>query len=1144
MRLALGSTGITLAALLFAARPASADEPKPVPAEASAKDVKFFEQKVRPILQARCFECHGAEKQRGELRLDSRAATLAGGGSGEAVVPGKPDESLLVQAVRYSGDIKMPPRSKLPEAEIAVLVDWVARGAIWPDKDDKNPGPAPSTTADKDGPLFSDEARAFWAYQPVIATTPPSVRDAAWPKTAIDQFILAGLEAQGLSPAPCADKRTLIRRATLDLTGLPPTPAEVEAFLADDSPEAFSRVVDRLLDSPRYGERWGRHWLDVARYADSNGLDENLAYASAWRYRDYVIAAFNSDKQFDRFVQEQLAGDLLSDSGDAAALVDRITATGFLSLGGKMLAEDDPVKMQMDIVDEQVDTIGRAFLGLTLGCARCHAHKYDPIPQEDYYSLAGIFKSTKTMENFNVVARWQERPLAAPDVVARRDAHAQQIAAKKSEIAGIVSRCNEDLLADARRNAGGYLLAATRQRRLDTLTKARKPAGDDPAARERPGVILVEAEEFARGNVIRDRENYGKGIGVLVNKGELPNFTEYDVDVATAGLYQVELRYAAAQARPCKLFINGRLVKADVASGVTGTWLPDSQTWFIEGFYPLAAGRNVIRLEHPAYFPHIDKLLLLPATDDADQSLKPVVFRGPMGEALDPQPQFVAQWAAFLDRAEQSKLPVLAVWSEFARTAPKPEAKPVEGTETDNAAPAGDAPQPDHELSQAIRERLLADPRPQTLDQLAARYGELFAEAERAWQDLQKAMPDGKAAPLPDPVLEAFRHVLYDPEGPVAVPKNAEEGYSPERVGELKAAREQLAELEKTLPQLPEAMAVSEGKPENLRVHLRGSHLTLGRETLRQFPRILAGEQQTPIDDHHSGRLQFAEWLTSPRHPLTARVIVNRIWLWHFGEGIVRSPDNFGLLGERPTNPQLLDHLATEFVAHGWSIKAFHRLIMSSATYQMSTAFNEKAAGVDPENRLMWRMNRRRLEAESIRDSILFVAGTLDLTMGGSLLPTPNRQYVTSTANVNPAIYEAKRRSVYLPVVRSALYEVFQAFDFADPSTLNGRRDSTIVAPQALFMLNSRIVLEQSKALATQLLAEANVDDVGRIRRLYEIALSRPATEPETTRALAFVERYSHAVTEKGVPAGEQRLRAWQALCRTVLASNEFVYVE
>ena len=1130
MRRIIGSTGITLAALLLATRPAPADEPKPVPPEASAKDIEFFEQKVRPLLQARCFECHGAEKQKGELRLDSRAATIAGGGSGEAVVPGKPDESLLVQAVRYLGDIKMPPRSKLPEAEIAVLVDWVSRGAVWPDADNKQPEPTP-TAGEKAGPLFSDEARAFWAFQPVVAPAPPSVRDAAWPKTAIDQFILAGLEAQGLAPAPRADKRTLIRRATLDLTGLPPTPAEVDSFLSDDSPEAFARVVDRLLDSPRYGERWGRHWLDVARYADSNGLDENLAYASAWRYRDYVIAAFNSDKPFDRFVQEQLAGDLLPDTGDSAALIERITATGFLSLGGKMLAEDDPVKMQMDIVDEQVDTIGRAFLGLTLGCARCHAHKYDPIPQEDYYSLAGIFKSTKTMENFNVVARWQERPLAAPDVVARRDAHAQQIAAKKAEIASVVSRANDELLADARRNAGAYLLAATRQRRIDSLTKARKPAGDDPAVRERPGVILIEAEEFARGNVIRDRENYGKGIGVLVNKGELPNFTEYDVDVPSAGLYQFELRYAAAQARPCKLFVNGRLVKADVAAGITGTWLPDSQTWFIEGFYPLAAGRNVIRLEHPAYFPHIDKLLLVPANDDADQALKSVVILGAMGEVREPQPQFVAQWSAFLAREETAKLPVLTVWNEFAGTSAKQDEEPP-----DESQPAG--------LSRGLRDRLLADPRPQTLDQLADRYAELFAEADRAWTALQKTTPDGKAAALNDPVLEAFRHVLYDPEGPIAVPRNAEEGYSPERTSELKAAREQLAEMEKTLPQLPEAMAVSEGKPENLRVHLRGSHLTLGRETLRQFPRILAGEQQTPIDERQSGRLQFAQWLTSPGHPLTARVAVNRIWLWHFGEGIVRSPDNFGLLGERPTNPQLLDHLASEFVARGWSIKSLHRLIMSSATYQMSTAFNENAAAVDPENRLMWRMNRRRLEAESIRDSILFVAGTLDLTMGGSLLPTPNRQYVTSTANVNPAIYEAKRRSVYLPVVRSALYEVFQAFDFADPSTLNGRRDSTIVAPQALFMLNSRIVLEQSKALAMQLLAEARIDDAGRIRRLYEIALSRPATEPETTRGLAFVERYSRAAEEKGIPAEEQRLRAWQALCRTILASNEFVYVE
>lgn len=401
-----------------------------------------------------------------------------------------------------------------------------------------------------------------------------------------------------------------------------------------------------------------------------------------------------------------------------------------------------------------------------------------------------------------------------------------------------------------------------------------------------------------------------------------------------------------------------------------------------------------------------------------------------------------------------------------------------------------------------------------------------------------------KAKALADPAQEALRSVLYDPKGPYAVPQNVDELY-PEAAGNnLKARRDALKSLEASLPRLPEAMAVSDGKPENLRVHLRGSHLTLGHETPRGFPRVLTGDERPALDDKASGRLQFARWLTSPRNPLTSRVIVNRIWLWHFGEGLVRSPDNFGRLGERPTHPQLLDHLATEFMRRGWSLKALHRMIMLSATYQMSTAFNEQAAAADPENRLWWRTNRRRLEVEAIRDSILAVTGTIEFTMEGTLLPTPNRQYVTSTASVNPANYDSPRRSIYLPVVRSALYEVFQAFDFADPSTLNGKRDSTTVAPQALFMLNSDFVLKQTKQLATRLLEQSELDDAGRILQLYEESLSRPPTDRETARGLEFVAKYAEAGLAKQLSAEESRLRAWQTLCRTVLASNEFVYLE
>lgn len=1111
------------------------ETPAKTPAAAKVPDdpklTEFFEKQVRPLLAARCFECHGAEKQKAGLRIDSRDALLTGGDSGAAIVPGKPEDSLLVRAIGYTGDVKMPPKSKLPAAEIAILTEWVRRGAAWP-----NAVPSSVPKVSESGPLFTPEQKAFWAFSPVGDPTPPPVRDAAWVRTPIDRFILAELEAKGLQPAPAADKRTLIRRATFDLTGLPPTPAEVDAFLADEAPDAFARVVDRLLASPRYGERWGRHWLDVARYGDSNGLDENLAFVNAFRYRDYVVSAFNSDKPYDRFVREQIAGDLLPDSGDLPERFERLIATGFLALGPKMLAEDDPVKMQMDIIDEQVDTVGRAILGLTLGCARCHDHKFDPIPTEDYYSLAGIFKSTKTMENHSVVAVWQERPLASDADLARHREHQQRIADKNKQIADLAEHTNTVLLQAARRHAARYLLAAEESRSLERLLQQAKPFGNDPQAKEVPGLVLREAEDFVRGNVLRDSNNYGAGIGVIYNKGELPNFAEFDIEVPAAGMYQLELRYSAAEARPVKLLINGQLVKADAAAKSTGTWYPDTQTWFVEGFLKLPSGKSTLRLERAGPFPHFDKLLLAPARQPDGQA----VATAPPPPAAETKPDvyellalFTRQWVDYLNRTQSEPKSALAVWHKFRADADR--FSPDQIKETSPAA------------------ALFGNSRVQSFEQLAARYQELFDQSDAAWQAL-KATDAGKAATaLPDPALESVRQLLYDPQGPFAVPKDVETSYPAETVAELKRLRDEKKMLEQSLPALPQAMAVADGKAEDLRVHLRGSHLTLGKLVPRQFLRVVAGERQAPLDAAHSGRLALADWLVRPEHPLTSRVMVNRLWQGHFGEGLVRSPDNFGRLGERPTHPQLLDWLARRFVEAKWSLKSAHRLIMLSATYQQSAAHNPQAAMLDPENRLCWRMNRRRLEIEAIRDTLLFVGGGLDEKLGGTLLPHKPREYVTSTANVAPAIYASPRRSIYLPVVRSALYEVFQAFDFADPTVLNGKRDSTTVAPQALFMMNSSLVLAQTRAMAESLLADATVDDAQRVRLVYERAYGRPPTSAETSRAVAYVERYSQLFMAKQNPApagspasgpGESRLRAWQSLCRAILAANEFIYLE
>ena len=1094
--------------------------------------ITFFEQRVRPVLVKRCYDCHSEDSVESKLHVDSLAGLLRGGTRGPAIVAGNPQKSLLISAIKHTDRLQMPPKEKIPAREIVDLTRWVKMGAPWPNA---KPFVGRKEPPRRTGPRFTDAERQFWAFQKPVRPARPAVRNQRWVRSPIDAFVLAKLEAKGLRPAPPADRRTLIRRATFDLTGLPPTPREVEAFVSDKSPRAFEKVVDRLLASPGYGERWGRRWLDIARYADSNGMDENLAYANAFRYRDYVVAAFNKDKPYDRFVQEQIAGDLLPDEGDPAAKLEALVATGFLSLGPKMLAEDDPIKMQMDIVDEQIRAVGEAFMGLTLGCARCHDHKFDPIPTADYYSLAGIFKSTKTMENFRVVARWQERPLATPSALARQRAHRQQIDRKKREIKQLTKQAEDRLLSDARKHIADYLIAARNQRRLDDFLRQMQSARHPAKNTAFPGLTIIEAENFTRGNVKRSFSGYGQTIGVIYNKGELPNVAEYDVAVKQAGLYQLQLRLAAAQSRPVKLMLNGKLAKSAAAAKVTGSWFPDTQTWVMVGFFRLHKGINTIRLERDGPFPHFDKLLLVPLPFGGRRN-KTATSSPAAGDRYELVPEFIEQWVAYLKKTEQDPHSPFAVWNAF-RSGGRSAVQKIDRAHI----PPG----------------LLSGPQPVSVAELADRYQQLFNRVEQAWQRLKKTKAGAALKKLPAAQQESLRQILYDSRGPFAISRQVQSGYPETIRKQLQKQRSELKSLERSLPTFPAAMAVSDGRIQDLRIHIRGSHLTLGKLVPRQFPEIIAGEHQTPIGNKQSGRLQLARWLTSPQHPLTSRVMVNRIWQGHFGEGLVGTPDNFGELGARPTHPRLLDWLAVYFMTApnsaktkgeqsgaGWSIKKMHRLIMLSATYQMSTTYNRRAAAADPENRLLWRMNRHRLDAEAIRDSILAIAGNLDRTQGGSLLPTANRKYVTSTANVNPLVYDNNRRSIYLPIVRSALYNVFQAFDFADPSVLNGQRINTTVAPQALFMLNSDVVEKQTRLLAQALLKNSALDDAGRVRRLYEQAYSRPSTPDETKRALSYVRRYEAALLSRKADVSTRRLLAWQSLSRAVLASNEFIYVE
>ncbi len=1016
----------------------AADEPKAVTPEQAT----FFESKIRPLLANNCYACHAGSESRGGLKLDSLESILKGNAHGPALVAGDPEKSALLKVVHYDGAIKMPPTGKLRPEEIAALSAWIKMGAPWPATKGTggltNPGQAPDL-------ILTPAQKNFWSFRPIVKRDPPKVKNAAWCLSPIDRFILAKLEEKGLKPAPATDRRTLIRRAYFDMIGLPPTPEQVEAFVADKAPDAWAKVVDSLLANPHYGERWGRHWLDNVRYADSNGLDENVAFANAFRYRDYVVDATNRDLPYNVFLTEQLAGDLLPPA-DPATQNERLTATGFLSLGAKVLAEPDKEKLVMDIVDEQIEVTSKAFMGLTVACARCHNHKFDPIPTKDYYALAGIFKSTKSMATLNTVAMWQERPLVTQQSETEMAEHARKIKEAETAFNAVRGKANDTLLTEFRKDSGKYLQAAWElSQQAEPVSVAETPVKPGDPAR-----IEIPATKFNRGNVFRDTDNFGKGIGVILNVG-LPDTAEYDVNIPTAGDYQVELRYASAQNRPVHLLLNGKILKEDAAGANTGSFFPDGQKWEVEGIYAFKQGKNVFKIASANVIPHFSKILIVPA--------KPRV----------------------------GGLPI------------------------------------------------------RTGDEIAKQYGVNVALVRHSMRFLGDVKSDPSKFTATDlqAAVSKFTARVTLPEKP--------DGFYPDNL------KKQVASAEKSFKALkdsetkpPMVMAVEEGKIENCRVHVRGDTQNLGDAVPRHFLSVLDGDKIV-AKDGQSGRLELAKWLTNPANPLTSRVEVNRIWQGHFGTGIVKTSENFGLLGALPTHPELLDWMARTFTEQGWSVKKLHRLILLSNTYKMSTVADPKTTAmadkIDTEDTLLWRMPRRRLDAEPFRDSLLAVAGNLDLTMGGSLLTTANHDYVTNDQSGNAAQYNAHRRGIYLPIIRNALYDMFQAFDFGDPTMVNPHRATTTVAPQALYVMNSPFVLEQAKTFAALLLNQQTLTDADRVKTAYMRAYSRPATAEEVQKCQNFLAKYADSLTASEPDTKKRRERAWDSLCQIILASNEFLYV-
>jgi len=819
------------------------------------EQLNFFETKIRPVLVTHCHECHSSESKivQGGLRVDSRDGLLQGGDNGPAIVSGQPEQSLLIKALRHDG-IEMPPKGKLPASVIRDFETWILMGAADPRV---AKGPVGVSAVDL------EEGRKHWSFQPVRDPPIPAVHDASWPVDPLDHFVLARLEQAGLRPVADADRYTWLRRVSLDLTGLPPTPGEIETFVRDNSPHACEIVVDRLLRSRAFGERWARHWLDLTGYADMMGTSNSVFAEHAWRYRDYLIEAFQNDKPFDRFVREQIAGDLLP-AASPQERAENITATGFLMVGDVEIVEPDKAKLEADHVDTQVIKIGTAFLGMTLGCARCHDHKFDPIALPDYYGIAGMLRSS-------------------------------------------------------------------------------------PATHKIPF-----------------------GVWSKLNSTELPETPEQK------------------------------------------------------------AARQKLEAEHA------EKLAAM--------------------------------------KGEQIKL------------------------ETEK----------------------------KTVDEQLAAVG---------------ASLDGQVAPKLG---------------------GESRSDSPTEKTSLTKRRDELAEqLKKLAPRIqhaeffaskvPHAFAMCDGaQPTDMPIYIRGNPYSPGDVVPRGTIRVASWDAFPPIPAGQSGRLQLADWLADRHNPLTPRVTVNRIWQKLFGEGLVRTVDYFGTRGETPSHPELLDHLATRFLQNGWSQKQLIRAIVLSRAYRLSSTNDNAANKVDPDNRLLWRMNRQRLDAEALRDQLLAVSGELKPTNGGPglVLEEPENCGELRQSGVNPPNYTHRKprtgeefvRTIYLPVMRTstATHDNLRSFfDFVNPAQIAGQRNQTVVPTQSLFVMNNELFRKRAKTLADQLITDSPQVDA-KLNQLWLRAFSRPITTAERDAALTFLAELEASLDSQDASTRESL--HWQELCHSLLASNEFLF--
>jgi hypothetical protein len=901
-----------------------------------SEGIEFFESRVRPVLAMHCLSCHGAKAQKGGLRLDSREAMLRGGESGPVVVEGDPESSLIVEAVTHAAEPKMPPKGKLPAEAIDDIKAWVKAGAVWPEA-------SPTTPEQEKAPKAKS-----WAFQPIGNPGLPLVSDSRWPATSIDWYVLKKLDENGLKPSKRADRRTLIRRWAYNLTGLPPTPEEVEAYERDTTPDADRKVVDRLLASPHYGERWARHWLDVARYADTKGYVflEDAEFPWAYTYRDYVVRSLNADLPYDRFVVEQLAADRLPLGEDKRSLA----ALGFLTVGGRFMNNVH------DIIDDRIDVATRGLMGLTVTCARCHDHKFDPIPTTDYYALYGVFASS---------VEPSVPPLFEPPPRTKEFADFErELKKRETELDEFVSETYRRLIAGSKSRAGEYLVASHAARN--------KPKTDD--------------------------------------------------------------------------------------------------------FMLIADGQDL-------------------------------------------NPAMIARWRSVLDRTRRQLDPVFAPWHALADLRPDV----FEARAASILAEMERRTDPAKRVNILVL-RALVEAKPKSVVEVAEAYERAFNRVERLWVErAARVGSGGKPGPFPDEAVEQLARVYHGPDAAPNLPRSTLDELSlfPDRPSQdkyhhFKWAVDTWRATGAGAP--PRAMALQDlAHPIDPKVFVRGNPNTTGPSVERRFLSALSEGTPTAFEDG-SGRLELARAIVDKKNPLTARVLVNRVWMHHFGAPLVATPGDFGTRSDPPTHPDLLDHLATAFMNDGWSLKALHRRIVLSAAFCQASDDRPEGRKVDPENNLLWRMNRRRLDWESTRDYMLVASGRLDPSVGG-----PPVKDILGNGS--------KRRTLYGAIDRIHLPGLYRSFDFPDPNASAAQRVETSVPPQALFYMNHPMTREAAHAMLERKDVKSEPVVEKRLSLCFAILFGRKPEDREVAAVREFL----------GPKPDETD---WQRLAQALLLSNEFAFID